>query len=333
MKKQEQEPLMSMEPEKIQAYALEVATELGETEEGPLRQITLLVEHAGEEFVKAALEETRKIEEGEGIKTEDGLRRRTKGGVFFYITKGKLSPEVRQIVYPTFGILKNKALEWEERGSHIAEMLEQPAGDSSFLNITIHGTPGHVIKYYNTVMVSLSNRPSAINLAKGIPQPPEEDSRYIVYMGLRQWEAVEESLAKSKNDRLIVEGGLHFDKETGTLAIFARSVTTRNMAKNARKEAQPRQEAPAKGKDKKAPRKQAESERPAPSLAPVPPDPEENVPMGMREKLTQLYSAAETLRERIQSMEKKGQAGVAMTKKLLQTTEAQIEALEKQFGK
>jgi len=152
-------------------------------------------------------------------------------------------------------------------------------------------------------------------------------------MGLRQWEAVEESLAKSKSDRLIVEGGLHFDQETGTLAIFARSVTTRNMAKIARKEAQPRQDTPAKGNNKKAPKKQAEAEKSAPSLAPVQPAVDESVPMGMREKLTQLYSAADTLRERIQSMEKKGQPGVAMTKKLLQTTEAQIEALEKQFGK
>ena len=55
------------------------------------------------------------------------------------------------------------------------------------------------------------------------------------------------------------------------------------------------------------------------------------VPPEVGDKLRQLYSAAETLRERVATMESKGQAGVAMTKKLLRTTEKQIEALERKF--
>ena len=50
-------------------------------------------------------------------------------------------------------------------------------------------------------------------------------------------------------------------------------------------------------------------------------------------KLEKLYSAAETLRERIADMEAKGKGGVAMTKKLLKNTEKQIEALEKYHAK
>lgn len=334
---------MSMPRDQIQAYARELAATLGESEEGPLRQIELLLEHAGEEFVKTAMEETLRLEAGEGLKTEDGQRRRTKGGVFFYITKGKLPPEIRQIVFPGYG-QRSKQIDWSERMEHINALVQQEAGKVNSATISLQGVPTSVTKFHNSVILALAGRPNLSNLAKGIPTPEEEDSRYIVYMASRQWEAVQESLANNKNDRLIVEGECHFDRESGSIAILARSVTTRMMVKNAtdaEKPAKPKQQAkpPQQEKAKPAgkPAKNTNDQVKAPKAAAPKPEPvpviEDSVPTTVREKLEQLYSAAETLRERVQTMESKGQPGVAMTRKLLQNTEQQIEALKKQFNK
>ena len=55
------------------------------------------------------------------------------------------------------------------------------------------------------------------------------------------------------------------------------------------------------------------------------------MPADVARKLSQLQEAANTLRSRITDMESKGQPGVAMTRKLLQNTEKQIEALQSQY--
>jgi hypothetical protein len=330
-----------MQRDQIETYAREIAEQLGESEEGPLRQIELLLEHAGEEFVKSMMEETLKVESGEGLKTEDGKRRRTKGGVFFYITKGKLSTEIRQIIYPNLGQgNKPKQIEWAERLEHLNELAQQEAGKAHSVAITIQGLPMSVKKVDNSVILALSSQPNNQNLAKGIPIPPAQDSPFMVYMGLRQWEAVEESLAKNKNDRLIVEGECCLDSESGTIAVLARTVTTRMTVKSKTREAQPAKPAAqpqekSKPAGKPAKNNQQAKPQPAPVAQPQPVVAvvEDPIPTTTREKLEQLYSAAETLRDRIQSMESKGQPGVAMTRKLLQSTELQIEALKKQSNK
>jgi hypothetical protein len=159
-------------------------------------------------------------------------------------------------------------------------------------------------------------------------------------MAHKQWETVTESLEKYKNDRLLVEGTLFYDKETETLAVLATRVSTKRMDKLARREEEDTDKPDAKPQ-KEDSKKQAKQSKPLSPQKPARPMPqlkpqiEINIPAGtppdVADKLKQLYSAAETLRERIASMEKKGQSGVAMTKKLLMNTEKQIETLEKQF--
>ena len=59
-----------------------------------------------------------------------------------------------------------------------------------------------------------------------------------------------------------------------------------------------------------------------------------NVPASVSDKLKQLHSAADTLRQKIATMEEKGQkTGLNMTRRLLEQTEKQIATLEKQYEK
>ena len=329
-----------MQPDEIKAYVAEVAEKLGETEEKPVNQIALLVEHAGKEFVEEHLAETLKIEENGGMMTDDKKRRRTKGGVFFYIIKGKLDAEIRGKIFPGYGQSMGKSVAWEERQEYMQPLIDGGEhGEMRYVIMTLHGRPGKVHIEDNSVMTTIAHTHGQIPLPRGVPHPPQEETLYTVYMPRKSWDEIEESLKKYKNDRLVVEGTIFYDKETETIAIMATRVSTKRMDKAAKREEQKSKP----GSDKKAPesdvKKASKSSKPTKTAKPMPqPKPQVQVdipdgtPPDAADKLRQLHSAAETLRERIAAMEEKGQAGVAMTKKLLRNTEKQIEALEKMYA-
>lgn len=84
---------------KQQRIADRIVKELGEEDEVPIRQINAMVMLCGTNFAEALLEETKAIEAGDGILTSDGERRRTIGGVFFYLARHRMSHPLRRIVY------------------------------------------------------------------------------------------------------------------------------------------------------------------------------------------------------------------------------------------
>lgn len=87
---------------------------LEEEEEVPLRQLQAIVMLCGTNFAEAILKETEEIEAGEGILTSDGERRRTKGGVFFYLARFRMPQALRAIVYNRKGKLRTEEPEDSE---------------------------------------------------------------------------------------------------------------------------------------------------------------------------------------------------------------------------
>ncbi len=83
----------------------DIVAELGETDEVPLRQIDAMARLCGLPFIEALVKEAIEVETAEGIMTSDSLRRRTKGGVFFYLARYRISPDVRRIVFNRKGKL------------------------------------------------------------------------------------------------------------------------------------------------------------------------------------------------------------------------------------
>jgi len=77
----------------------EIVAALGETDEVPLRQIEAIVRLCGSGFAQAILVEALDVDAAEGLMTTDGAHRRTKGGVFFYLARYRMSAPVRRIVY------------------------------------------------------------------------------------------------------------------------------------------------------------------------------------------------------------------------------------------
>jgi hypothetical protein len=77
----------------------DIIAALEETDEVPLRQIEAIVRLCGATFAQAILQEALEIDAGDGLMTTDGGQRRTKGGIFFYLCRYRMSQAVRRIVY------------------------------------------------------------------------------------------------------------------------------------------------------------------------------------------------------------------------------------------
>lgn len=228
-----------------EALVKQIAQTLGETEEGPVSTIERMVRILGEEKTVALLQESLQIQADGGMKTDDGKKQRTLGGVFFKLTKGKISSRERWLVFKAGkpGAQKQqkkaKPLTWEEsREVSLEAVSMQPRGKATKVKVTIVGRPGRVIEKGKVVITSMENSKPP-NLPKGLPAPPGDPTVYLVYIAMKQWRKVKESL-EDPSDKLIIEGYPVFDKrigKTGAMTIYAQSTTTK-LIQQARREAQ-----------------------------------------------------------------------------------------------
>ncbi len=76
-----------------------ISKSLGEADEGPLAQITAVVDALGDETCLGLLAETERIEKAGGMERGDGKGRRSPGGVFFYLARQKLPKEQRSAIF------------------------------------------------------------------------------------------------------------------------------------------------------------------------------------------------------------------------------------------
>jgi hypothetical protein len=76
-----------------------ISKALGETDEGPVAQITAVLDALGDETTLALLAETERIEKAGGMERGDGKGRRSPGGVFFYLARQKLPKEQRAAIF------------------------------------------------------------------------------------------------------------------------------------------------------------------------------------------------------------------------------------------
>src|SRR5690349_14671957 len=83
-----------------EALATEITEHLREHAPQARYQIRQIVEVIGLEASQTLLQEILAIESGEGLMTADGSRRRTPGGVFLHLAKGRLDPETRAKIFP-----------------------------------------------------------------------------------------------------------------------------------------------------------------------------------------------------------------------------------------
>lgn len=218
--------------EETKSIAADVARQLSEEDPVAIEQIERIVQQLGVESVQAFLQEALGIEAQGGMMLPDGSRRRTPGGVFFYLVKGRVPGRIRGLIWPH---LKKKPkqkkqkiepLAWEECVKLIPEAVQNP-GEATTVKITLIGRPGRIVEKGNVVLTTMqSAKPPT--LPKGLPEPPGEPTTYLVFIARKQWQRVADSMQDPK-DKLILEGYPTFDKRLGALTVFVTFVTTKNL--------------------------------------------------------------------------------------------------------
>jgi phosphorylated adapter RNA export protein len=74
-----------------------IAEKLGEVEREPLKKLKAVVKILGPEKSLALCEKALEVEQQGGMMTRDGTRRRTPGGVFFYLVRGSNNKKVKKL--------------------------------------------------------------------------------------------------------------------------------------------------------------------------------------------------------------------------------------------
>lgn len=314
--------------DEIENLARQIGEKLGEKTGKPMRQITQMIEICGPAFVEKILADTEAAEAGGGILTHDKKRRRTKGGVFFFLAKGEMDPDSLARVFPNFGkhgdgSIMPPGIDWAERLSHMEALREAP-GRINNLTVSLVGRPGALHIEGSSVMTVIEQRAvKAPPYPKGVPPFDTVGlvTKYFVFLGLRHWQKVEKAL-ENTDDMLIVEGSAIYDEQLGGISVLSTAVSTKVL------------ESQKRHKGRQAARGAADV--PTAKAAPVilePPD-LTGLPVESAEKLRQLFSAADRLRQKVDAMEAKGQtSGLAMTRRLLKQTEKQIATLVKQYNR
>jgi len=337
---------MTMSPEEVKKLTQEVADRLGETDEQPLSQIQALIELVGIDLVNKMLEQAIKLHEEGEMFIHRKVRKRTLGGIFFYIIKGELEEDIRQKIFPAFGkSAEMPIINWDERADVVKSILDEKKYAGYFRRnpvVTLQGRPSFVKEYGKTVVIVVEYAPSETPFPSGVPAHPFDKIRYYLYIGYRHWQKIEVAM-KNPKDYFVAQGYMIWDAELEGMAVFVNRLSTREMDKqNRRDEGQVSESGDggdAKAKDDKS-KAQAKPKKEEPQKTvkmPTPEAPVENVevpssmPADVAQKYEKLVNAANTLRARIKAMEADNKPGVDMTRKLLTNTEKQIEALEKQY--
>jgi hypothetical protein len=235
---------MNDDPVTVAAW---VARELGETEPAAIGQIERIVERLGAKAVQAFLRETLEIEAQGGIMLSDGSRRRTPGGAFFYLVKGRISRRDQAAIWPHLAGpsgQKRQKIEppaWEECLYLVSEATEEK-GEATTVKITLIGRPGRIVEKADMVLTTMQGAKPP-TLPKGLPAPPAEPTTYLVYIARKQWARVAEAI-QVPDDRLIVEGYPIFEKRLGAIVVLTTSVTTKNLQAAKREQSAPASVAP-----------------------------------------------------------------------------------------
>lgn len=228
--------------EAVRATAVHLAEMLGETETGPRTMLWRLVRAVGITEAQTLLEATQRLEAAGGMLTADQSRRRTMGGVYFYLARQFLKGQPAfAFVFPYASQHKASVTSpahstpaaspsvwsWEDRQTAIAEALSASGGSTS-MKVTLIGRPGKIIERGDCIITAMPTM-QVPSLPKGLPVPDTTSQTLVlVYIAKKHYRKVAEALQQPE-DVLIVEGFGVYDPQIKGMALLASNVTTRSL--------------------------------------------------------------------------------------------------------
>lgn len=225
-----------MSDERAVTVAAHIAEQLGEVEELPRLQIAKVVELVGIERAMGFLIRAEQIEADGGLMLPAKARRRTFGGVFFFLVRRGVSDKQRRQI---FGKRYNQERAPQTpvappfRWADYPAILDQFKGDTGVadsLVVEVKGRPGRVIDRERVVIVRMERNydggalpgvSSDIPLPARIPAVP-----CVVLIRRKSWNKVKDALDADENDRLIAKGPAFYDADHRVFTIAATVVTT-----------------------------------------------------------------------------------------------------------
>src|SRR2546423_2748812 len=196
----------------MDALTVEKLAEILQEPKAPLLRQVLRI--FGPERTVAVLTDTRQCEAQGGMRTKDGSRRRTPGGVFFQLVKARATPQERRRLFPPAGPQRHQAPArphappqaptWEEVQALVQTL---PQGEAT-VKLTLIGRPAlDAIQTRPTYVAFRMQGKAPGPLPKGLPPVPDQHPiTWLVVIALRQWNRVQDSLAAHADDTLIIEG-------------------------------------------------------------------------------------------------------------------------------
>jgi hypothetical protein len=235
----------------------EISEQLGETDPIPQRLITDIARFNGLDFVEEILRQTLEIEANGGLMVNSGERRRTPGGVFFYLARGKMPSSRRYKIWPwrnktgenggENGSYRreedddpNPVFDWESR-AELADDLIANAGEVSSLKVTLVGQLGSIKMAQPVVTLTITNAYGNVTVPRGIPDVPTDPETYTIYVVMKLWSRVAPALKAQPDDIVIVDGICSYDDKARHITIYASSITTSSLQRaawNAQREQQ-----------------------------------------------------------------------------------------------
>ena len=233
------------------ALAGEIAARLGETAPEPAGLIARALRLLGEERVQAIVARALEVEAAGGMMLPDGSRRRTVGGVFFYLLRTTIGQkEWYRIFRPqTTGHGGNEAhasqgapgapdaltngqatvaaatpFDWATFSAAATEAMSE-RGETTTVKLTVIGKPGTVVERGDVVLVALRSE-KAPSFPKGVPAPESATVDYMVLVGRKQWGRVAEALAADPADKVLIEGYPTVRPDFAGITVHATSATT-----------------------------------------------------------------------------------------------------------
>lgn len=225
---------MSEQPQPtIRQRVTEIAEALGETEPQPLEQIRRIIKVMGADFAEELLRETQTVEAEGGMFLERENRRRTPGGVFFFLARNRMTKPQRGKVFAN-PISSEKTPVPPLDLPEALQALTKHFGKASTVKLTVIGRPTQVVDRGEVVIFGLvSDKVPA--LPKGLPALPQQ-TKYLVLVAKKQWNKVSEAI-KAEDDVLIIEGYPAFEPRHAGITVYALSITTKKQ-QQAKREAQ-----------------------------------------------------------------------------------------------
>jgi len=195
--------------------ARRIADALGEVNYGGIADV---IHELGEKKALELLQRTQEIEAAGGMPVLYGYRRRTPGGVFFYLARHEAGARSgRSVPEPAF--------DWAERERLFRELRGQEAVAEQMI-VIFKGRPKRVLEIKGAVL-AVFRQPALraeAGIPRGLPAPPAEEVEVRVLMPRHLWGRVMRGLQEDERAKLAIQGQAAEDKELGGLVLWATKV-------------------------------------------------------------------------------------------------------------